>query len=472
MSTRIAKVRARQIIDSRGNPTVEADVLLDGGALGRAAVPSGASTGEHEALELRDGDKSKYLGKGVLKAVANANTEIAKSIVGFDAADQRGLDQKMILLDGTPSKSRLGANAILAVSMAAARAAAVALRQPLYKYLSRYSTETSANLLPCPMMNILNGGAHADSSVDFQEFMVMPVGAPNFSQALRWGVEIFHALKTALKKHGYSTAVGDEGGFAPSCKSNEEAIQIVLEAIAAAGYKPGEQVSIALDPASSEFYDKASGSYVFKKSDQSTHSSTQMAVYWTTWAERYPIVSIEDGMAEDDWAGWKALTQAIGGCASSQTATASGAKETFQVSGYPNAYVIPSGKTTSHPASSRRMQLVGDDLFVTNTTRLSRGIKEGIANAILIKLNQIGSVSETIDAIELARKAGYNSIISHRSGETEDTFIADLAVGTAAGQIKTGSASRTDRIAKYNQLLRIEEELGAAARFNGKAALS
>jgi enolase len=472
MSTKIARVHARQVIDSRGNPTVEAEVNLDGGALGRAAVPSGASTGEHEALELRDGDKSKYLGKGVLKAVANANTEIAKSVTGLDAADQSALDHKMISLDGTPTKSRLGANAILAVSMAAARAAAVALKQPLYKYLSRYSTDTSANLLPCPMMNILNGGAHADSSVDFQEFMVMPVGAPSFSEGLRWGVEIFHALKAALKKHGYSTAVGDEGGFAPSCKSNEEAIQIVLEAIAAAGYKPGEQVSIALDPASSEFYDRASGNYVFKKSDKSTHTSAQMAAYWTTWAEKYPIVSIEDGMAEDDWTGWKVLTQSIGGRASSQTAAASGSKETFQVSGYPNAYVIPSGKTASGSKSSKRIQLVGDDLFVTNTTRLSRGINEGIANAILIKLNQIGTVTETIDAIELARKAGYNSIISHRSGETEDTFIADLAVATAAGQIKTGSASRTDRIAKYNQLLRIEEELGPAARFIGRAALS
>ena len=436
MSTKIVKVHARQVIDSRGNPTVEADVILDGGALGRAAVPSGASTGEHEALELRDGDKSKYLGKGVLKAVANANNEIAKSVSGLDAADQRALDHKMISLDGTPTKSRLGANAILAVSMAAARAAAVALKQPLYKYLSRYSTDTSANLLPCPMMNILNGGAHADSSVDFQEFMVMPVGAPKFSEGLRWGVEIFHALKGALKKRGYATAVGDEGGFAPSCKSNEEAIQIVLEAIAAAGYKPGEQVSIALDPAASEFYDKASGNYIFKKSDKSSYASFQMAAYWTNWAEKYPIISIEDGMAEDDWAGWKSLTQSIGS-----------------------------------KSSKEKIQLVGDDLFVTNTERLSRGINEGVANAILIKLNQIGTVTETIDAIELARKAGYNSIISHRSGETEDTFIADLAVATAAGQIKTGSASRTDRIAKYNQLLRIEEELGHAARFRGKAAL-
>ena len=471
MSTKITRVNARQVIDSRGNPTVEADVYVGTAARGRAAVPSGASTGEHEALELRDGDKSKYLGKGVLKAVANANNEIAKAVVGLDAADQRALDKRMIELDGTPTKSRLGANAILAVSMAAARAATAAQNLPLYSYLARYSSDTSANLLPCPMMNILNGGAHADSSVDFQEFMVMPVGAPSFSVALRWGVEVFHALKGALKKHGYSTAVGDEGGFAPSCKSNEEAIQIVLEAIAAAGYKPGEQVSIALDPASSEFYDKTSGNYVFKKSDKSVHTSAQMSAYWTNWAEKYPIVSIEDGMAEDDWAGWKALTQSIGGRASAGTATASGSKETYQVSGYPNAYVIPTPRASSTP-SSKHIQLVGDDLFVTNTARLSRGINEGIANAILIKLNQIGTVTETIDAIEMARKAGYNSIISHRSGETEDTFIADLALATAAGQIKTGSASRTDRIAKYNQLLRIEEELGSAARFNGKAALS
>jgi enolase 1/2/3 len=436
MSTKITRVHARQVLDSRGNPTVEADVLLESGAFGRAIVPSGASTGEHEALELRDGDKSKYLGKGVLKAVANVNSEIAKAVTGTDAADQRALDHKMITLDGTPTKSRLGANAILAVSMAAARAAAVAVKQPLYKYLSRYSTETSANLLPVPMMNILNGGAHADSSVDFQEFMAMPVGAASFNEALRWGVEVFHALKAALKKHGYSTAVGDEGGFAPSCKSNEEAIQIVLEAITAAGYKPGEQVAIALDPAASEFYDKASGKYVFKKSDKSVHSSAEMAAYWTSWVEKYPIVSLEDGMAEDDWSGWKTLTQSLG------------------------------SKT-----SKKKIQLVGDDIFVTNTERFSRGINEGIANSILIKLNQIGSVTETIDCIELARKAGYHSVISHRSGETEDTFIADLAVATAAGQIKTGSGSRTDRIAKYNQLLRIEEELGAAARFNGKAAL-
>jgi enolase len=436
MSTKITRVSARQVIDSRGNPTVEADVYVGTGARGRAAVPSGASTGEHEALELRDGDKSRYLGKGVLKAVANANGEIAKAVVGLDAADQRALDKSMIELDGTPTKSRLGANAILAVSMAAARGAAAAQSLPLYKYLARYSTDTSANLLPCPMMNILNGGAHADSSVDFQEFMVMPVGAPTFSEGLRWGVEIFHALKSALKKHGYSTAVGDEGGFAPSCKSNEEAIQIVLEAIGTAGYKPGEQVSIALDPAASEFYDKASGKYVFKKSDKSAHSPAEMVDYWAKWIEKYPIVSLEDGMGEEDWPGWRQLTVKAGS-----------------------------------KSSTRRIQLVGDDIFVTNTEIFARGIKEGIANAILIKLNQIGTVTETIDAIEMARKAGYNSVISHRSGETEDTFIADLAVATGAGQIKTGSASRTDRIAKYNQLLRIEEELGSAARFNGKAAL-
>jgi len=436
MSTKISKVHARQILDSRGNPTVEADVILDGGARGRAAVPSGASTGEHEALELRDGDKSKYLGKGVLRAVGNVNNEIAKAVAGLNAGDQRALDKKMIELDGTPTKSRLGANAILAVSMAAARAAAAAQNVPLYKYLARYSTDTSASLLPCPMMNILNGGAHADSSVDFQEFMVMPVGAPSFSEGLRWGVEVFHALKSALKKHGYSTAVGDEGGFAPSCKSNEEAIQIVLEAITAARYKPGEQVSIALDPAASEFFDKASGKYVFKKSDKSTHAPEEMVEYWARWIEKYPIVSLEDGMGEEDWPGWKKLTEKVG---------SKGAK--------------------------KKIQLVGDDIFVTNTEIFARGIKEGIGNAILIKLNQIGTVTETIDAIEMGRKAGYHSIISHRSGETEDTFIADLAVATAAGQIKTGSASRTDRIAKYNQLLRIEEELGSVARFHGKAAL-
>ncbi|HUI73911.1 MAG TPA: phosphopyruvate hydratase, partial [Candidatus Acidoferrum sp.] len=432
MSTKISKVHARQVLDSRGNPTIEADVVLESGVLGRAIVPSGASTGEHEALELRDGDKSKYLGKGVLKAVANVNGELAKAVTGFDATDQPGLDRKMIALDGTPTKSRLGANAILAISMGAARASATALKQPLHKYLSQFSSDKSANLLPLPMMNILNGGAHADNSVDFQEFLVMAVGAKSFSEALRWGVEVFHSLKAVLKKHGYSTAVGDEGGFAPNCKSNEEVIQLILEAIAAAGYKPGEQVALALDPAASEFYDKASGKYVFKKSDKSAHSPEDMIEYWAKWVEKYPIVSLEDGMGEDDWPGWKKLTEKMGA-----------------------------------KSSKKRIQLIGDDIFVTNTEIFKRGIDEGIANAILIKLNQIGTVTETIEAVEMGRKAGYKSIISHRSGETEDTFIADFAVATGAGQIKTGSASRTDRISKYNQLLRIEEELGSAARFAG-----
>src|SRR6202049_4460157 len=430
--TAIEKIVAREVLDSRGNPTVEIEVVLDSGAGGRAIAPSGASTGVHEATEWRDGG-DRYGGKGVLGAAEHVNGEIAEVLATFDPYDQRGIDMALVDLDGTPSKGRLGANAVVGVSLAVARAAAVDAEMPLFRYVGG----ANAHVLPVPMMNVLNGGAHADNSVDFQEFMVMPVGAPSFSEALRWGVEVFHALKAALKKHCYSTAVGDEGGFAPNCKSNEEAIQIVLEAIGAAGYKPGEQVSIALDPASSEFYDKGSGKYVFKKSDKSAHSSSEMAAYWTRWTEKYPIVSIEDGMAEDDWAGWKQLTQSVGS-----------------------------------KASKKKIQLVGDDLFVTNTERLSRGINEGIANAILIKLNQIGTVTETVDAIELARKAGYHSIISHRSGETEDTFIADLAVATAAGQIKTGSASRTDRIAKYNQLLRIDEELGASAKFNGKAALS
>jgi enolase len=432
MSTNIARVHGRQIIDSRGNPTVEADVILEGGILGRAAVPSGASTGEHEAIELRDGDKSRYLGKSVLKAVGNVNGAIAKAVAGLDASDQKALDRRMIETDGSPNKGNLGANAILAVSMAAARAAAVAAQQPLYKYLSRYSSDPSGNTLPVPMMNILNGGAHADNSVDFQEFMATPVGAKTFDEALRMGVEVFHRLKAVLHKRGYSTAVGDEGGFAPNLKSNEEAIEVILEAIAAAGYKPGEHVSIALDPASSEFYDKPSGKYVFKKSDKSTHTSEQMTKFYADWVRQFPIVSIEDGLAEDDWAGWKHMTTELGG----------------------------------------KTQLVGDDLFVTNTVRLQRGISEKIGNAILIKLNQIGTVTETIEAIEMARKAGYASIVSHRSGETEDTFIADLVVAMGTGQIKTGSASRTDRVAKYNQLLRIEEELGAAAKFPGRAALA
>jgi enolase len=432
MSTKIAAVHARQILDSRGNPTVEADVLLEGGLFGRGAVPSGASTGEHEANELRDGDKSHYLGKGVLKAVAHANGPVAMAVIGMDASDQTALDRRMIEADGTPNKSNFGANAILAVSMAAARAASAAAGLPLYKYLAKYSSDPSARTLPVPMMNILNGGAHADNSVDAQEFMVMPIGAPNFHEALRWGVEVFHSLKAVLKKNGYSTAVGDEGGFAPNLKSNEEALERVLEAITAAGYKPGEQISIALDPAASEFYDRATKKYIFKKSDKSERTSEQMVDFWTNWVRQYPIISIEDGLAEDDWDGWKLITQQVG----------------------------------------KKIQLVGDDAFVTNPKIFARGIKEGIANAILIKLNQIGTVTETIEAVEMARKANYAAIISHRSGETEDPFIADLAVAMSAGQIKTGSASRTDRVAKYNQLLRIEEELGGAAKFPGRNALA
>jgi enolase len=432
MSTKIVSVRGREIIDSRGNPTVEADVRLESGVIGRGAVPSGASTGEHEANELRDGDKARYLGKGVQKAVGHVNAEIAKVVTGMDVADQRALDKKMIEVDGTPNKSHFGANAILAVSMAAARAAAAASSKPLYKYLATYSGDTSENTLPVPMMNILNGGAHADNSVDVQEFMIMPLGAPSFHEALRWGVEVFHHLKAVLKKHGYSTAVGDEGGFAPNLKSNEEALERVLEAITAAGYKPGEHVSIALDPAASEFYDAGSKKYIFKKSDKSARSPAQMAEFWANWSRQYPIVSLEDGLAENDWEGWKILTKSVG----------------------------------------KKIQLVGDDIFVTNPKIFARGIAEGIGNAILIKLNQIGTVSETIEAVEMARKAKYAAIISHRSGETEDAFIADLAVAMGMGQIKTGSASRTDRIAKYNQLLRIEEELGSSARFPGRAALA
>ena len=426
--TEIVSIRAREILDSRGNPTVEADVTLDGGAMGRAAVPSGASTGEHEAVELRDGDREHYLGKGVLQAVDNIETAIAPELAGMDAANQRLIDATMISIDGTENKGRLGANAILAVSMACARASALALKMPLYRYLGG----VNACILPTPMMNILNGGSHADSNVDFQEFMVMPVGAETFSDALRWGTEVFHTLKGVLKKKGYNTAVGDEGGFAPSLKSNAEAIDLILEAIQLAGYTPGEQIAIALDPASSEFYDKSTGMYVFKKSDKSQKSSAEMAAFWEDWVRKYPIVSIEDGLAEDDWDGWRLLTEHVGDI----------------------------------------VQLVGDDLFVTNTKRLQQGIEAKVGNSILIKVNQIGTVSETLEAIELARRHGYTSIISHRSGETEDTFIADLAVGTGAGQIKTGSASRTDRIAKYNQLLRIEEELGQAATFLGLEALN
>ena len=422
----IAEIRARQVLDSRGNPTVEAEVWLQDGTVGRAIVPSGASTGEHEAVELRDGDKSKYVGKGVLKAVENVNGEIADALANFDAADQRTLDQRMIELDGTENKGRLGANAILAVSMANARAAATCYETPLYRYLGG----AAANTLPTPMMNILNGGAHADNNVDFQEFMVMPVGAPSFSEALRWGVEVFHTLKGVLKKRGYNTAVGDEGGFAPSVKSNVEAIEVVLEAIQQAGYKPGEEIAIALDPAASEFFQD--GKYVFKKSDKSAKSSEEMVKFWSKWVNDYPIVSIEDGLAENDWEGWSLLTKEVG----------------------------------------NKIQLVGDDLFVTNVQFLQKGIDKGVANSILIKVNQIGTVSETLDAIDLARRNGYTAIISHRSGETEDTFIADLAVATGVGQIKTGSASRTDRIAKYNQLLRIEEALAGGARFLGLQALN
>jgi len=424
--TNIGAIIGREVLDSRGNPTVEAEVQLVGGVSGRAIVPSGASTGEHEAVELRDGDNARFLGKGVLKAVENVNGEIADALANLDAADQRALDQKMIELDGTENKSRLGANAILAVSMAAARAAAAEYGLPLYRYLGG----AGANTLPTPMMNILNGGAHADNNVDFQEFMVMPVGAPSFSEALRWGVEVFHTLKGVLKKRGYNTAVGDEGGFAPSVKSNVEAIDVVLEAIQQAGYKPGEEIAIALDPAASEFYQD--GKYVFKKSDKSTKTSDDMVRFWAKWVKDYPIVSLEDGLSEDDWDGWQNLTKELGG----------------------------------------KIQLVGDDIFVTNIQFLQEGIDKGVANSILIKVNQIGTVSETLDAIDLARRNGYTSVISHRSGETEDTFIADLAVATGAGQIKTGSASRTDRIAKYNQLLRIEEELRSSARFLGLKALN
>jgi len=424
--TNIGAIIGREVLDSRGNPTVEAEVILGSGTTGRAIVPSGASTGEHEAVELRDGDDKRYKGKGVLKAVENVNGEIAEALSDMDAADQRGIDARMIELDGTPNKARLGANAILAVSMAASRAVANELGIPLYRYLGG----AGANTLPTPMMNILNGGAHADNNVDFQEFMVMPVGAKTFSDALRWGVEVFHTLKRVLKKRGYNTAVGDEGGFAPSVKSNVEAIEVVLEAIQQAGYKPGAEIAIALDPAVSELY--SDGKYVFKKSDKSAKTSEEMVKYWAKWVNDYPIVSIEDGLAEDDWNGWALLTKEVGG----------------------------------------KIQLVGDDLFVTNVKRLQQGIDKGVANSILIKVNQIGTVSETLDAIDLARRNGYTSVISHRSGESEDTFIADLAVATGAGQIKTGSASRTDRIAKYNQLLRIEEELGGAARFLGLKALN
>ena len=422
----IVEVHARQILDSRGNPTVEAEVLTDDGAMGRASVPSGASTGIHEAMELRDNDKKKYGGKGVLKAVKNVNDDIAEAIVGFDVSQQAAIDQVMIDLDGTPNKSKLGANAILAVSMAVAKAAAEEAGLPLYRYIGG----TNAKTLPVPMMNILNGGAHADNKIDFQEFMIMPVGAESFSEGLRWGVEIFHTLKSVLKKKGFSTNVGDEGGFAPNIQSNEEAIEIVLEAITSAGFKTGSQIAIAMDAANSELWDAKKKKYVFHKSSGKAVSSDELVKFWESWVKKYPIVSIEDGMAEDDWTGWKNLTEAVG----------------------------------------KKVQLVGDDLFVTNVERLKQGVDKGIANGLLVKVNQIGSITETINAVSMAQHNGYNTIMSHRSGETEDVTIADLAVALNCGQIKTGSASRTDRIAKYNQLIRIEEELGSTGIFlgNGK----
>ena len=423
----IVEVHARQILDSRGNPTVEVEVLTDDGAMGRASVPSGASTGIHEAVELRDNDKKKYGGKGVLKAVKNVNDLIADAIVGYDVTQQAAIDQAMIDLDGTANKSKLGANAILAVSMAVAKAAAEEAGLPLYRYIGG----TNARVLPVPMMNILNGGAHADNKIDFQEFMIMPVGAPSFSEGLRWGVEIFHTLKSVLKKKGFSTNVGDEGGFAPNIQSNEEAIETVLEAITASGFKTGSQIAIAMDAANSELWDTKKKKYVFHKSSGKAVSSDELVKFWETWVKKYPIVSIEDGMAEDDWAGWKNLTEAVG----------------------------------------KKVQLVGDDLFVTNVERLQQGVDKGIANGLLVKVNQIGSITETINAVAMAQMNGYNTIMSHRSGETEDVTIADLAVALNCGQIKTGSASRTDRIAKYNQLIRIEEELGNTGVFLGKGKI-
>ncbi|MHC4250491.1 MAG: phosphopyruvate hydratase [Planctomycetota bacterium] len=423
----IVHVHAREILDSRGNPTVEVDVLLADGSGGRAAVPSGASTGEHEAVELRDGDKSRYLGKGVTKAVENVNERIGPEVCGMDAFDQRALDQKMIDLDGTPNKGSLGANAILGVSLATAHAAADCAGLPLYKYIGG----PSAHVLPVPMMNILNGGSHADSNVDLQEFMVFPLGAPTFREGLRWGAEVFHALKGVLKSKGLNTGVGDEGGFAPSLESNEDALKVVVEAIEKSGRKAGDEVAICLDPAASEFFDKEKGKYVFSKSDGRELSPPEMVDYWAGLCSKYPIVSIEDGMAEDDWDGWKAMTDKLGA----------------------------------------KIQIVGDDLFVTNVERLARGIETGVANSILIKVNQIGSLTETLAAIDMAHRAGYTSVTSHRSGETEDTTIAHIAVATNAGMIKTGSASRTDRICKYNELLRIEELLESEAVYAGRKAL-
>ncbi|MBB6049295.1 phosphopyruvate hydratase [Armatimonas rosea] len=425
--TLIEEVRARQILDSRGNPTVEVDVVLECGVVGRAAVPSGASTGAHEAVELRDGDKSVYLGKGVLKAVANVNDSISPELAGFDASDQAGLDSLLLTLDGTPNKAKFGANAILGVSLAAAKAAAEALETPLWRYIGG----ANAKQLPVPMMNIINGGKHADNSVDLQEFMVMPVGATSFSEGLRWGAEIFHALKSVLKGKGYGTAVGDEGGYAPNLKSNQEALDVIMEAINKAGYTPGAQIQIAMDPATTELYEEGKangreGSYYFWKSNL-WKTREEMVAFWADLAANYPIISIEDGMSEDDWEGWKLLTDAIG----------------------------------------KKVQLVGDDLFVTNTKRLADGIEKGVGNSILVKVNQIGTLTETLEAVEMAKRAGYTAILSHRSGETEDTTIADIAVATNCGQIKTGAPSRTDRVAKYNQLIRIEEALGTSAVYQG-----
>ncbi len=426
--TTIVDILGREILDSRGNPTIEVEVQLESGVIGRAAVPSGASTGEHEAVELRDGDKSRYLGKGVLKAVENVNDKIAEELVDFDAADQIGIDQFLITMDGTENKSSLGANAMLGVSLACAKAVAETFEMPLYRYIGGVNART----LPVPMMNILNGGKHADNNVDFQEFMIVPVGAPNFAEAVRMGAETFHALKSVLGKKGYNTAVGDEGGFAPNLKSNDEAVEVILEAITKAGYKPGEEIALALDVASSEMFQKEKNVYQFFKSTKAEMTAQKLIEFYENWTKQYPIVSIEDGLAEDDWNGWQLLTEKLGD----------------------------------------KIQLVGDDLFVTNTKRLAQGIEKGIANSILIKVNQIGTLTETLEAIEMAKIASYTNVISHRSGETEDTTIADIAVATNAGQIKTGSLSRTDRIAKYNQLIRIEEELGNSAVYPGIAALN
>ncbi len=426
--TTITDVWAREILDSRGNPTIEVDVELEDGTMGRAGIPSGASTGENEAVELRDGDKNRYLGKGVLKAVENVNNIISEEVVGWDALDQVGIDKMMIALDGTPNKGKLGANALLGVSLAVAKAAAASLKLPLYRYIGG----TNAKILPAPMMNILNGGKHADNNVDPQEFMIMPLDAPTFAEALRMGAEVFHSLKSVLHKKGYNTAVGDEGGFAPNLKSNVEALEVILEAITKAGYKPGEQIYIALDPAASEFYDAEKKKYVFSKSDKSEKTSEQMVQFWADWVRQYPIISIEDGMAENDWDGWKLMTETLG----------------------------------------KKIQLVGDDLFVTNVEYLSKGIDRGVANSILVKVNQIGTLTETLDAVEMAKRAHYTAVLSHRSGETEDATIADIAVATNCGMIKTGSASRSDRIAKYNQLLRIEQELDTNAIYAGLGAVN